>query len=209
MKKELTCPYCGSHAELKDAFVIYHKLGFGQVYVCANYPACDAYVGVHEGTVKPKGSLASSALRALRKQAHGVIDPLWREQGLQRKAVYEAAALVLGRKEFHIGDFKEEDAKKFLENAKSIVDGVKSIVLEKQRIQVESQANQNLIKVLTYLYVRSQQRPKTILSARAYKGHNETFAAAIEANLVKKIQARETKKSYFVLTPFGQKSLGI
>ena len=54
--KTVSCPYCGSQAELKDAFAVYRRLGYGMVYICPD-ESCDAYVGVHEGTDKPKGSL--------------------------------------------------------------------------------------------------------------------------------------------------------
>ena len=39
---------------LRDAYTIYKREGYGMLYVCPK-TGCDAYVGVHNGTSKPKG----------------------------------------------------------------------------------------------------------------------------------------------------------
>ena len=47
-KKSIRCPYCGGTAILRDASFVYGEKSYGgKVYVCSNYPKCDAYVGVH------------------------------------------------------------------------------------------------------------------------------------------------------------------
>lgn len=76
MKKQtIRCPYCGSLAILRDASYVYgQNSSKGKVYVCSHYPACDSYVGVHQGTLLPKGSLAGPALRKKRIQAHRIFD---------------------------------------------------------------------------------------------------------------------------------------
>lgn len=54
-KKSIRCPYCGGTAILRDASFVYGEKSYGgKVYVCSNYPRCDAYVGVHPGTRIPK-----------------------------------------------------------------------------------------------------------------------------------------------------------
>lgn len=54
-KKSIRCPYYGGTAILRDASFVYGKKSYGgKVYVCSNYPRCDAYVGVHPGTRIPK-----------------------------------------------------------------------------------------------------------------------------------------------------------
>jgi len=72
------CPYCGSEARLVDSSLIYGR-SYGMAWVCGNYPRCDAYVGCHKGTDKPLGRLADSRLRAAKKRAHAVFDPLWQD----------------------------------------------------------------------------------------------------------------------------------
>jgi len=55
----MRCPYCGSPVVLRSADGIYKENHANtKLYVCSRYPACDAYVRVHEGTNKPVGSLA-------------------------------------------------------------------------------------------------------------------------------------------------------
>ncbi len=106
--KEL-CPYCGAIAKLVDSSVIYGK-SYGMAYICSNYPDCDAYVGAHKGTDKPKGRLANPELRELRKQAHAAFDPLWRSGSFSRTKAYRwlSRQLKIPFDETHIGNFDEE-----------------------------------------------------------------------------------------------------
>jgi len=55
------------------------------IYLCRS---CDAYVGVHKGTDKPKGRLANAELREYKKKAHSAFDPLWRFGGMMRRQAY-------------------------------------------------------------------------------------------------------------------------
>ena len=48
------CPYCGAVSILTDSKVVYGK-SYGMIYLCRNYPKCDAYVGVHKRTNEPLG----------------------------------------------------------------------------------------------------------------------------------------------------------
>lgn len=51
------CPYCGKPAILRKASDIYKTHTLEEyLYACSDYPACDAYVGVHRGTLLPKGA---------------------------------------------------------------------------------------------------------------------------------------------------------
>ena len=79
------CPYCGRYAVLRDASFVYgdHVYKDGQkLYVCAGYPSCNSYVGVHLGSLRPKGSLANGDLRNKRIRAHKAFDALWRHESL-------------------------------------------------------------------------------------------------------------------------------
>ena len=63
------CPYCGAEVELKSAYEVYHTANsrdWGNLWVCSNYPRCDAYVGCHKNTDIPLGRLANSRLRELK-----------------------------------------------------------------------------------------------------------------------------------------------
>lgn len=103
------CPYCQSQVPMVDSSIVYRR-SYGPIYWC---DPCDAYVGVHAGTDKPKGTLAKAPLRQARKQAHAAFDPLWIRPGIdkskRRGEVYRALAAVLGMpgEECHIGEMNE------------------------------------------------------------------------------------------------------
>ena len=77
------------------------------LYVCSGYPACDSYVGVHEGTKRPKGSLANSGLRNKRIRAHRAIDSLVKNGYMSKNEVYAwlSCRLNLPPEETHSGYF--------------------------------------------------------------------------------------------------------
>lgn len=104
------CPYCGAQAFLRPASVVRSHAAPGEeVYVCARYPACDAYVSAHRESRLPMGTLADRSLRQQRRQAHIALNQLW-EQGLMtRKEAYRWLQVQLGlpEAEAHIARFSE------------------------------------------------------------------------------------------------------
>jgi hypothetical protein len=112
------CPYCGGAALLTDGTPVYGHDRFGPVWVCANHPTCDAYVGCHKGTQRPLGRLADAELRAWKMRAHNALDPIWkrkvRNSGIPRNQSrglgYKWLARQLGipAAECHIGMFDVE-----------------------------------------------------------------------------------------------------
>jgi len=202
------CPYCGSLAELRDAFTVYKREGYGLLYVCPNV-GCDAYVGVHNGTSKPKGSLADAELRRLRGEVHAVFDPLWRSNDeVDRTEVYEAAANVLGLQEFHIGEMRDDDAKAYLARHDELAELIR-LQIQRNRLFKLSEVEPNLLSVLRYLYVDSQRCVRRVLSQNAYSGHVSLFKSAMKVGLVKRVKQRETERVYFALTPAGCSAIGI
>lgn len=106
----IKCPYCGSPALLRPASLVYGekaKSPTAPYYVCARYPACDAYVAAHRDTHLPMGTLADAALRRKRIQAHAAFDRLWESGLMSRKQAYRwlQAQLDLPEQEAHIGNF--------------------------------------------------------------------------------------------------------
>lgn len=96
-KQQLRCGYCGRPAVLRPASEIYHdprKKGY--VYACSHYPACDAYVSVFPGSKIPMGTLADSALRQKRIQAHQAFDQLWLSGIFSRDQAYRWLSDKLG-----------------------------------------------------------------------------------------------------------------
>lgn len=112
------CPYCNVIAKLEDSAKVYGGRSYGMIWLCANFPECDAYVGVHKGTSKPLGELANSKLRRARKASHKAFDSFWKGPGgLSRKKAYRALAKALGISvdNCHIGMFGIEDCKRVVE----------------------------------------------------------------------------------------------
>ena len=125
MKKQtIRCPYCGSPAILKDASYVYgHHSSGGKVYVCSHYPACDSYVGVHQGTSLPKGSLANRTLRKKRIQAHRIFDQLWRQGIFSRQEAYRwiGDRFCLETRQEHIGNFSDYMCDQLIQEASKVL----------------------------------------------------------------------------------------
>ena len=125
MKKQtIRCPYCGSPAILKDASYVYGNNSFGgNVYVCNRYPACDSYVGVHQGSLLPKGSLAGPVLRKKRVQAHRVFDQLWKRGIFSCQDAYRwlADKFCLEIRQAHIGKFSDYMCDQLIQEASTVL----------------------------------------------------------------------------------------
>lgn len=76
VKSYPACPYCGEATEIVNSERVYNR-DFGDLLICTRYPECDSYVGCHDNSGKPKGTIANRALRKLRQQCHAKFDPLW------------------------------------------------------------------------------------------------------------------------------------
>lgn len=106
----IKCPYCGSRALLRPASVVYGEKAADPAapyYVCARFPACDAYVAAHKKNCLPMGTLANSELRRKRIQAHAALDRLWESGLMSKKQAYLWIQVELGlpEQEAHIGRF--------------------------------------------------------------------------------------------------------
>lgn len=93
--KKIVCPYCSAVARFTDSAAIYGK-SYGMVYLCSNYPKCDAFVGVHKGTDKPLGRMANPELREWKKKAHASFDALWKHGRFTRHKAYRILSDMMG-----------------------------------------------------------------------------------------------------------------
>jgi len=98
----MKCPYCGTEAIWTENKIIYGR-NYGRSYMVWYCQNCGAFVGCHNNTRDPLGTMANAELREWRKKAHAVLDPLWRSGGWQRKAVYSKLKYIFGH-EIHIGE---------------------------------------------------------------------------------------------------------
>ncbi|MCQ5059266.1 zinc-finger-containing protein [Agathobacter rectalis] len=107
---EVKCPYCGRMAVLRDASYVYKENALDKyLYICSGYPECDAYVGVHAGSLRPKGSLANGDLRHKRIETHRLFDAIWKNGIFSRKEAYRwmQDTFSLNSSQAHIGQFSD------------------------------------------------------------------------------------------------------
>lgn len=107
------CPYCGAPAVCRSASAVY---GTGTIdpksylYLCSNWPSCDAYVYAHKKDCRPMGTLANGTLRHKRILAHRALEKLRKERHMDKWAAYLwlQTRLGLDPNHAHIGMFSEQ-----------------------------------------------------------------------------------------------------
>lgn len=108
----MICPYCKQKAKWCENKEIYGK-NYGNSYMCYYCKPCDAYVGCHNNTKKPLGTMANRELREWRKKTHAIIDPLWLKKPNRkdaRRRLYLKLYKYFG-KETHVGESDIEQCK--------------------------------------------------------------------------------------------------
>jgi Protein of unknown function (DUF3268). len=104
------CPHCASPVKLVNNDVLYHGKSFGKwpyAYACTN-DSCGAYVGLHDYTLIPLGTLANAATRKARMTAKAAFNRIWeRGHDMTRSEAYAwlARQLDIPPARCHIGMF--------------------------------------------------------------------------------------------------------
>jgi len=111
-EEKMICPYCNQPAEWVENKEVYGK-NYGKSYMMWLCRNCDAYVGCHQNTKKPLGTIANKELREWRKKAHLAFDPFWKKWGLKRQEAYQMLITKFG-KEVHIGESNIDECKKII-----------------------------------------------------------------------------------------------
>ena len=135
---QIYCPYCGASAVCRPAGTVYgtdtidHK---SYLYLCSNWPFCDAYVSAHKTDRRPMGTLANGSLRHKRILAHQDLEKLRKERHMDKWASYVWLQAKLGLDEHHahIGMFSEQ-----------LCDQVISLCRNKRHCSQSSKAAKNL-----------------------------------------------------------------
>ena len=109
----MDCPYCHRPAKWVENKEIYGK-NYGRSFMIWLCQPCNAYVGTHQNTKKPLGTMADRLTREWRKKAHEVFDPLWKEGHHSRDGAYILLSRKMG-KETHIGESDVETCKKIIQ----------------------------------------------------------------------------------------------
>ena len=104
----MNCNHCNQEAKWVENKEVYGK-NYGQSYMIWLCRPCDAYVGCHNNTKTPKGNfLAKANLRKARKEAHALIDPLWKSKKYKRQTIYKRLEEAFN-KPIHIGNTETPD----------------------------------------------------------------------------------------------------
>lgn len=117
--RRIDCPYCKGKLRLKD-FKLPNWQKAYPTFVCET-KGCDSRVGIHKSDGRPLGTPANDKLRKLRKNAHTLLDSLWKWHELSgkmrhkiRQSAYQWLSQQMSMKieDCHIGEFREEDCHK-------------------------------------------------------------------------------------------------
>lgn len=107
------CPYCGAAAICRPASTVYGADTIdpkSYLYLCSNWPSCDAYVSAHRKDLRPMGTLANGELRHKRILAHRALKKLQKDRHMDKWAAYIwlQANLKLDESHAHIGMFSNQ-----------------------------------------------------------------------------------------------------
>lgn len=114
----MTCPYCGKEAPWVPNEEVYGRR-FGKSYMCYYCKPCNAYVGCHQNTRQPLGTMANAQLRKARMKAHAAVDPLWKLGPFSRGKVYAILSDMFGRS-IHIGEADLELCNEIIQSAEKL-----------------------------------------------------------------------------------------
>ena len=109
----MICPYFGKQALWCENKVVYGR-NYGRSYMCYYCKDCDAYVGCHNNTTRPLGTMANKELRSWRMKVHAAIDPIWKTGKLKRRSLYFRLSKLLGF-QYHTGESDIEMCRKVLD----------------------------------------------------------------------------------------------
>ena len=112
--KKVFCPICNKPAPWVENKEMYGK-NYGKSYMCYYCKGCDTYVGCHNNTRQPLGTMATRELRDWRKKVHAKIDPMWQGGAYTRGQVYSMLSKIIG-KQYHTGESDIETCKTILES---------------------------------------------------------------------------------------------
>jgi len=107
------CPTCHQPAPWVENKEKYGK-NYGKSYMCYFCKSCDTYVGCHENTTRPLGTMADRETMNLRKQAHALFDPFWKSRGMKRGEAYKYLSNLVGVKSAHIGESDADTCRRII-----------------------------------------------------------------------------------------------
>ncbi len=119
-KHSVLCPYCNQQAVLRPANYVYgiSPASTGKhLYVCRNWPKCDAYVSAHRKDLRPMGQLANGELRNRRILAHRALERYRKVTGMNKQELYVwlRTKLYLHIDDAHVAKFSLEQCSQVID----------------------------------------------------------------------------------------------
>lgn len=108
----MICPYCKNEAKYCENKEIYGR-NFGKSYMCYFCRPCNAYVGTHQNSTIPLGTMANKELRGWRIRTHRAIDAYWKARLCSRGRMYALLRDIFG-KVVHVGESDIEMCQKII-----------------------------------------------------------------------------------------------
>ena len=108
----MICPNCQKEAPWVENKEKYGR-NYGKSFMCYFCKPCGTYVGCHNNTKKPLGTMADKETMEWRQKVHAKIDPLWKSGRMTRKEMYQMLQQKFG-KEMHIGESDIDTCKHIL-----------------------------------------------------------------------------------------------
>lgn len=112
LKYTVVCPECEKEAPWVENKEKYGR-NYGDSYMCYYCKECKTYVGCHNNTRQPLGTMATVELQEWRKKVHAYIDPMWRSGKVSRSKLYYRISKILGCS-YHTGEADIDMCKKVL-----------------------------------------------------------------------------------------------
>jgi len=121
----MICPFCNKPARWVENKEIYNGVNYGKSYMVWWCKPCDAYVGCHNNSKRPLGTMANYETRQYRKMAHAIFDPIWQNahktyalkkgnKRLNRDALYNRISNKFGYR-VHIGESSKEQCQAIIQ----------------------------------------------------------------------------------------------
>jgi len=109
----MICPFCKKEAIWCQNKEIYGR-NYGKSFMVWLCKPCKSWVGTHNNTKKPLGTMANEEMRRWRLMAHKTFDPIWRSGTKSRNSAYRMLKNHF-KKEIHIGESDVETCKQIIE----------------------------------------------------------------------------------------------
>ncbi len=121
---KVVCPKCNKEAPWVENKEKYGK-NYGKSYMCYFCKPCGTYVGCHNNTKKPLGTMTDKYGMDLRQEAHHYFDQIWKSGKMNRRQAYQYLKGAFGR-QIHIGESDPSTCELIIQISKELYENNKN-----------------------------------------------------------------------------------